>query len=656
MDINKLGTINLLLVEDDIDFSYSLVSRLKKRNFNVTTLSSAKEALDLFIESEGAFDVVVTDIKLEGMDGIVLLEKLKAHNEDLPVILITGYASLNSAREAVKFNAFDYLLKPFDSIEDILNPVYKAVYSYRLVRENRKLMEEIKGLKEYYEDIVLSVPNAILTINKSLEIESVNKTFFKIFTDRKENVAGKSVSEVFDNYVNDKLIDFLYFNNSEEGLCHFEWETKLKQGAPFNAEISLGKTCLAGQEFILMVITDITEMRQAEQEKKEMQTHFFQMQKTEALGMLASGVAHEFNNVLSIILGHAQLSLEEESIGEIQDSLHKIEQVTKRGGDIVKKLAAYAKPKEPFFVTGDITTVIEEVIKLQERQLFLENITIEKKFSDHSRVSFDFGQMEQVFINLILNSAHAIRPKGKGKISVSVSDTGGKVEISFSDTGIGIEDDVKSKIFEPFFTTKSLNNNSYKAERSGTGLGLSISYTIIKQHGGEIRVESIKGEGSTFIITLPAAEAGSAGSYDGSVISGEPKIEDVKGLRILLVDDEDDMISLMKSLFEKAGFESVFVVQSGREAIAAFNEVSPDIVFLDIVMPDISGFEVFKEIREKNRDVPVVFTTGKIDLSDEEFREAHLCDEDNYELLQKPFGMDDILSVLSSVVKKTYVR
>ncbi|MCU0822987.1 MAG: PAS domain S-box protein [Spirochaetes bacterium] len=196
MDINKLGPIDLLLVEDDTDFSYSLNSRLKKRNFNVTCVVSAEEALQILSGSE--FDVVVTDIKLQGLDGIALLEKIKELNEYLPVILITGYASLNTAREAVKLDAFDYLLKPFESVEDILKPIYKAVYSYRLERENRRLfdslwskMYELERSRQKYQDLFDSAGDIIYTVDKKGIFTSVNKKMEEITRYKSEELLGR---------------------------------------------------------------------------------------------------------------------------------------------------------------------------------------------------------------------------------------------------------------------------------------------------------------------------------------------------------------------------------------------------------------------------------------------------------------------------------
>ncbi|MCU0822988.1 MAG: response regulator [Spirochaetes bacterium] len=442
------------------------------------------------------------------------------------------------------------------------------------------------------------------------------------------------------------------FNGNNDSFVHFEWTTGNISEQDFYAEISLCRAFLGRQEYILMVVTDISSLRQAENDKKEMQAHFFQMQKTEALGKLAAGVAHEFNNMLSIILGHAQLSLEEDSVDEIRNSLAKIEQVTKRGSEIVKKLSAYAKPREPFFVVGNITQVIDEVIKLQERQLYFENILIEKEFRNPSRVSFDYGLIEQVLLNLMINAAHAIRPKGKGKISIVARDEGNFVEIVCSDDGIGMDSEIQAKIFDPFFTTRTSGGDD-SAERAGTGLGLSISHTIIKQHGGDIRVESSRGVGTTFVVSLPAAGKNPAEERSTWTPDSEDYIDRIKDLRILLVDDEEDVVSLMKSLFIRAGFENVYTAQSGMQALHSFENIKPDVIFLDIVMPDMSGYQVFEEIRSKDGRLPVVFTTGKIDINDDEMIKKQFGEKDFYHIIQKPFTMKDILSVLSSIVKNS---
>ncbi len=385
-----------------------------------------------------------------------------------------------------------------------------------------------------------------------------------------------------------------------------------------------------------------------EKERKELQKQLYRSARLSAVGQLAAGIAHEFNNLLSVILGHTQLSLEEDSIDEIKQSLKEIEKTTKRGSGIVIKLAAFAKPKEPDFKSEDISRTIDEVLQMQKRQLLLENIKIERKYYSNSKVSFDRGQMEQVFLNLLINSMHAIKPKGKGKIVITVKDVYKNLEIRFSDNGIGMDKAAKDKIFDPFYTTKGAWAKD-SLGISGTGLGLSIVHSIIKQHNGTITSKSTKNKGTTFIINIPLKSA----IYEKNIIVEEQKqaynsindsMEKIKDMRILLVDDEDEMTELFIHLFKKAGFENIKTENKGEKAVSIFKKFKPDIVFLDIIMPEMNGEQIFNEIKSLNANIPIVFMSGKIDLKKDRY-----IRKGAFDIIQKPFEINQIFNILNKV-------
>ncbi|MFC1590824.1 response regulator [Candidatus Omnitrophota bacterium] len=190
----------LLLVEDDEDFISALTSRLKKRNFDVTTDISAEEALDRIKNTD--FDVVVADIKLPGMDGIEFLAKVRDHSKELPVILVTGYGSLESAKDAVRLKAVDYLLKPLDNIDELLNPIYKAIHGYKLLLDNRRLMDdlrvniaELERSERKYRDLFELAGDIIYTVNAKGVITSANKRIEEITKYDRKEIIGKSIEK-----------------------------------------------------------------------------------------------------------------------------------------------------------------------------------------------------------------------------------------------------------------------------------------------------------------------------------------------------------------------------------------------------------------------------------------------------------------------------
>ncbi len=375
-------------------------------------------------------------------------------------------------------------------------------------------------------------------------------------------------------------------------------------------------------------------------DRKKLQEQLIHSEKLSAVGQLAAGVAHEFNNLLTVIMGRAQLAIEEDSPAEMRKSLLEIEKKTKQGGNLVKNLGVFARPNRPRFQAQDISDVVDEVIKLQKRQLQLENIEVVREYRKHSKVLFDWSQIEQVFLNLLINAMHAIRPIGRGTIAVSVRDVDKRVEIRFSDTGTGMDEETRMKVFEPFFTTKG----AWSVDGlgiPGTGLGLSISHSIIKEHSGVIDVESARGAGTTFIIYLPAC--GEAPEEEAPPAERRQKddIGELKNLNILVVDDEEDMVLLMKLLFRKAGFLNVRIEGGAERALAAVRDFPPDIVFVDVLMPHMNGEQFFDEVQKIKSDIPVVFMTGKLDIDSKRYLNRGAC-----AFIQKPFDIRDIVDLL----------
>ena len=232
-------------------------------------------------------------------------------------------------------------------------------------------------------------------------------------------------------------------------------------------------------------------------ELREAQAHLIQTEKLASLGKLAAGVAHEINNPLGGILIYSHLLLEEtKKESPYYQNLEKIVKETTRCKDIVKGLLEFARPKEPEATSTNINELLDKSLSLVESQSLFQNIRVEKQYAaDLPLIIADSAQLQQVFMNIILNAADAMAGQGSLKLRTSLDADGRNISIVFSDTGPGINEEDKEKIFDPFFTTKEVGH--------GTGLGLSISYSIIRKHQGTINVQSDPGRGATFIVTLP---------------------------------------------------------------------------------------------------------------------------------------------------------
>jgi len=232
-------------------------------------------------------------------------------------------------------------------------------------------------------------------------------------------------------------------------------------------------------------------------ELTEMQAHLVQSEKLASLGKLAAGIAHEINNPLGGILIYSHLLLEDvDKKSPLHENLKKIVKETTRCKDIVKGLLEFARPKEPEMSLINISETVEKSLAIMEGQALFQNINIKRSFvSDLPKIVADSAQLQQVFINIILNAAEAMDGNGVLTLSTALNEDNTHIEVKFSDTGHGIKEEDNKRLFEPFFSTKEVGK--------GTGLGLAISYSIIQKHQGTIGVESKAGKGSIFTVKLP---------------------------------------------------------------------------------------------------------------------------------------------------------
>ncbi|MFW6241861.1 MAG: PAS domain S-box protein, partial [Thermodesulfobacteriota bacterium] len=335
-------------------------------------------------------------------------------------------------------------------------------------------------------------------------------------------------------------------------------------------------------------------------------------QRMEAIGNLAGGIAHDFNNILFPIMGMAELLLEDLPQGSrLRDSVEEILRAGKRGAELVKRILAVGRRTEPQKLPIRVQQAVKEALKLA-RSTIPANIEIEGDIrSDCDPVMADPTQLHQIAMNLIANAYHAAE-ETDGQIGVRLSEVhiqgdhpdrpdippGRYACLLVSDTGRGISPEIRHRIFDPYFTTK--------AQGKGTGLGLAMVYGIVKDHGGEITVESEPGRGTVFRVYLPALEIDD--EKTGEDASGEA----ARGReRILLVDDEPAIARLERTMLERLGYR-VTAFQESQEALAAFRRAPDqfDLALTDMAMPRMSGERLSRELLAVRPDIPIVVLTG----------------------------------------------
>jgi len=358
-----------------------------------------------------------------------------------------------------------------------------------------------------------------------------------------------------------------------------------------------------------------------------------QAEKLRALGEMAGGVAHDFNNILSVVLGRAQLALADIKDEKARRSIEIIEQTALDAAAMVRRLREVAVVKgERSFDEIDLNKLIEDAVQMVEsRRLELKEtagVTIEI-YSERNEVApaaGDAAELREALVNILFNAMDAM-PEG-GNITMESRQEDSSVVLSVSDTGTGIPEEIREKLFDPFFSTKA---------SKGSGLGLSVTMGIITKHGGSIDVESTQGEGTTFHIRLPMANC----VAERSCPKSKPPI--LKRSRILLVDDDPEVSDIIGLTLEHLGHR-VTVVTSGREALSAFKKNDYGLVITDLGMPDVSGLDVARAVKATKPTTPVLLITGwGVHLDPEQMREID-------SVIEKPFGKDALLAQMAELL------
>ncbi|MHC4401137.1 MAG: PAS domain S-box protein [Planctomycetota bacterium] len=420
-------------------------------------------------------------------------------------------------------------------------------------------------------------------------------------------------------------------------------------GDPFPVEVSAKPLVESGQVVAFQcVMRDISERKSAEEALRKKDEELRQSQKLEAIGGLAGGIAHEFNNLLQAIGGYTKYAME--GLSPEEQRHQDLEQVLKaadRATTLTRQLLGFSRRQvlrrkniQPNEVVADLTKMVRPVIG--------EHIQLDLSLGeDVGTVYADLGELQQVLLNLCLNARDAM-PSG-GELLLKTENTvlseafceaypdthpGRHVTLSVSDTGCGMSPEVRQHIFEPFFTTKKVGQ--------GSGLGLATVYGVVQQHGGAIHAYSEVGKGSTFKIFLPAVDA--APDRD----EAERALPPPGGTEtILLAEDEPMVRNLGVRVLESAGYK-VMVASDGQEALDVYeqNEDVISLLLLDTVMPKLDGHEVYRRAKERNPTIRVVFCTGY----DPETSRFDRIKDNNLNLVEKPFDPDALLRTVREVL------
>ena len=492
-----------------------------------------------------------------------------------------------------------------------------------------------------------------------------NSAFARFIGKPMEDIVGKTVFEVSPQDLaqtyHDKDLDLF---NAPPGLQTYESQVAHADGTVHDVIFHKARMADdAGRPTgILGVITDISELKRIEAARDQLEAQLRESQKMEALGTLAGGVAHDFNNVLAAIMGNAELALQDVGPGHAaQESLEEIRKASRRAKDLVQQILAFGRRQVLAREVIRLGPVVEESARLLRTTLPAGVRLSVECAPDAPAVLADPTQVQQVLLNLCANAWQAMQGQQRpAAIEVGLAPhqadgtpytgqerrsrggrvalrSGGYACLAVRDTGPGMDAATVERIFEPFFTTKPAGQ--------GTGLGLAVVHGIVQEHGASIDVDSAPGEGSTFRVYFPAVDspmpAVAARPTDGAPAPGQ-------GRHILYVDDDEAIVFLMTRLLRRQGYR-VSGYTDAREALVAVRAQPEgfDLAVTDYNMPGMSGLEVARALREIRADLPVALASGYIT---EELR-AQAPAAGVRELVYKPNTADELCAVISRLAK-----
>ncbi len=426
----------------------------------------------------------------------------------------------------------------------------------------------------------------------------------------------------------------------------YEAQYRKKSGEVLDVMLSVSRIRVSGQDGVAVIVTDIAERKRAEEERHRLELQLLQAQKLESVGRLAGGVAHDFNNMLSAILGYSEMCLlEMDDDHPVKEKLKTIRRAGQKAAALTRQLLAFSRKQVLEMKVTDLNFLIENLGRMLGRMIGEDIVLDIQPAPDRCSVLADTGQIEQVLMNLAVNARDAM-PRG-GSLTIETERVGIPPEekphgdevkpgtyvlITVTDTGEGIDAQHVDKVFEPFFTTKEVGE--------GTGLGLATAYGIIKQHDGFIFVSSRKGHGTSFRIYLPAVQ-----TLAHSPVEPGPGPMFTGSETVLVVDDEISIRRLAADVLTPLGYR-VISAGSGEEAlglVAAGGE-KVDVLLTDVVMPGMGGRELADLFRKQVPKAQVVFMSG--------YMESHMDREyfaqPDVVLIRKPVTG----SVLTSIIRK----
>ena len=645
----EMMTLQLLILEDNQDDAELAVKELERKGFNVKwTRVDTKEAFREALAEKP--DLILADYFVPSFDAMAALQMYRQLKLEIPLIVYSGAISEEMAIECMKSGATDYVFK--DNLSRLGPVVKRALEEMKIYRKSRQAEEALRESEEKYRTLYDSSRDAIMILSTDKVFLNGNPACVKMFGCRDEDEfisltpTALSPEYQMDGALSVEKSQKMISIAMEQGSHFFEWKHKRVNGEEFYARVLLASIKLSGKKILQATVRDITE-------HKKLEAQLRQSQKMEAIGILAGGVAHDFNNILTTIIGNAELAL----MNVIKDkSLRKgikeIKKAGERAASLTRQLLAFSRKQIVQPKILDINELLTDMEKMLGRLIGedIEMLTIPAPAL--WQVEIDPGQIEQVIMNLAINAKDAMPCGGKLTIETANADldenyshehgieekkSGRYVMLAVSDTGIGMDKETHEHIFEPFFTTKKVGK--------GTGLGLATVYGIVKQNNGFIWVYSEPKQGATFKVYLPEVKK----DADPEKKEKKPVVKLAGSETVLIVEDDGLLRNLAQNTLQRYGYK-VLDAKNGEDAIRVCKEYDGriDLMITDVVMPKIGGREAAKRLLPLYPQMKVIYMSGYTD----DAIVHHGVLEPGLNFLEKPFTLEGLARKVREVLNQ----
>ena len=644
----------ILIVDDERAQMKALCDTLRDHGYETVGLTNGQAALAALREAK--FDLLLTDLVMPEMDGISLLRAALELDPDIIGIIMTGEGTIDTAVEAMKTGALDYILKPF-KLSVILPVLSRALAMCRLRLQNVVLERQVRDLDaqrhaaELRRAILDALPANIAVLDRAGVIISVNERWRQFalgnaFPDATFGV-GANYPALCDAIAGEDATSARAAAAGIRGVLSGErdrYEAEYSCHSPSTqrwfrlmvAPLSAGHTTGA----VVMHI-DISAQKSTE-------AQLLRVQRLDSLGTLAGGITHDLNNVLAPVLICAAMLRPWATVADAREMLDTIEASAHRGADLVKQLLVFARGREGHRGLMQLRHLHREMGRLMH-ETFPKSIQTRVECPlDLWPVEGDTTQLHQVLLNLCVNARDAM--PGGGALTLSATNVtlaeadvaalpdarpGPFVLVQVADTGAGLSGEVLARIFEPFFTTKGPGG--------GGGLGLSTVLNIVRGHQGAITVHSEPGRGAVFKVYLPARPGASVAEAPAE----PPRSAEGRGEQVLVVDDEPALLQFVARTLDQHGYRPLHA-RDGTEALTLFLQHHDTIqaVFTDLMMPFLDGYALIRALRRVEPSVPILASTGALLGEAQPDRHAELAELGVTSVLAKPFKTEELLRAL----------